>query len=221
MKKIMFLVPLILLLNCTRADSVYRIRPLSEGELMKVYTSVMRDACRHSEREWHDSSFDPGAGHWGTGVSDGNEGIRAVSEMVLTSAALLKYSDVLSDTERREYMSRATAALRYAAATHLIGTQKCPDGKQWGGNWQSAMWTGTLGFGAWLIWNDLDQELRKDVERVVASEADRFLGSKPPTGRWFDTKAEENGWTLICLSLAANMFPSHPHAAAWNEKAIE
>ena len=83
------------------------------------------------------------------------------------------------------------------------------------------MWTGTLTFGAWLIWDDLDSELRQGVERVVASEADRFLQSKPPGGRWGDTKAEETGWNMICLAVAANMFPAHPHAAAWNEKAIE
>ena len=221
MNCITLLALLILLPVCARADDVYRIRTLSEGELMKTYTSIMLDACRHSEREWHDSSFDPRAGHWGTGISDGNEGIRAISEMVLTCAALLKYSGALRDTERRDYMSKARAAIRYAVATHVTGTQKCPDGRQWGGSWQSAMWTGTLAFGAWLMWSDLDPDLRKDVERVVASEADRFLGSKPPGARWFDTKAEENGWTLICLSVAPNMFPSHPHAEAWNEKAIE
>ena len=56
---------------------------------------------------------------------------------------------------------------------------------------------------------------------MVASEADRFLNGKPPGGTWGDTKAEENGWNMICISIAANMFPNHPHAAAWNQKAIE
>lgn len=56
---------------------------------------------------------------------------------------------------------------------------------------------------------------------MLASEADRFLKSKPPAGRSGDTKAEENGWNMICLAVAANMAPAHPHAATWNEKAIE
>jgi hypothetical protein len=150
-----------------------------------------------------------------------NEGIRAIGGMVLTCGALLKYSDVLSDSDRRACLRKATRAIRYAVTSHRSGTQKCTDGKPWGGSWQSAMWTGTLGFGAWLIWDDLDPELRKGVERVVASEADRFLGSKPPGGRFLDTKAEENGWNMICLAVAANMFPDHPHHAAWQEKAIE
>ena len=141
--------------------------------------------------------------------------------MVFTCGTLLKFSDAFNASDRQEYLRKATAATRYAAATHVTGTQRCPDGKPWGNSWQSAMWAGTLGFGAWLLWDELDADMRKGVERIVASEADRFLEGKPPGGRWRDTKAEENGWNLICISLAANMFPHHPHAAAWNRKAIE
>ena len=205
---------------CAGAKDVYRIRPLSERELVKTYEAIMADCCRHSIRDWHDSTFDPQAGYWGDGVSAGNEGIRAIGNMVLTSAALLKYSHP-NDTERRELMDKAVRGLRYTVATHITGTQKCTDGKQWGGSWQSGMWTSTIYFGAWLVWDDLDPELRKGIERVVASEADRLLSIKLPTGRWGDTKAEENGWDMTCISLAPNMFPNHPHAAAWNEKAIE
>jgi hypothetical protein len=217
----MLLLPLLLLPICARADDIYHIRPLSERELVATYETVIRDACRYAERDWHTSSFDPSAGYWGDGISDGNEGIRGISQMVLACGALLKYSDAITDAERRDYTRKATAAIRYCVSTHVTGTQNCTDGKKWGRNWQSAMWTGVLAFGAWLMWDDLDADVREDVERVVASEADRFLGHKPPTGRWDDTKAEENGWTVPCLSAAANMFPDHPHAAAWNEKAIE
>ena len=217
--------PLVLLLLllpvCLRADDVYHIRPMSDAELMTTYESVMRDACRYASKDWHDASFDSGAGYWGDGVSEGNEGIRAIGSMALTCGALLKYSHALTRAERREYLSKATSAIRYAVATHLTGTQKCSDGKQWGKNWQSGMWIGTLAFGAWLIWDDLDPDLQKGFERVVAFEADRFIGKKPPTGRWFDTKAEENGWDLTGIAVATNMFSSHPHAVAWNEKAIE
>ena len=140
--------------------------------------------------------------------------------MVLSCGTLLKYSDALTEAERTNYTHKSIAAIRYAVATHRSGTQKCPDGKP-GGSWQSAMWTATLGFGAWLIWDQLDADLRKDVERVLASESDRFLSVKPPGKEPGDTKAEENGWNMICLSISPNMFPQNPHAAAWNEKAVE
>lgn len=205
----------------SEARELYEVRHLSERQLVQLYTDLMIDACHHADQFWKVSSFDSAAGHWGTGVSDGNEGIRAIGEMVFTCGTLLKCSDRFSASERQEYLRKATAAIRYAAATHISGTQKCPDGKSWGNSWQSAMWTGTLAFGAWLLWDDLDPDLRKGMERIVASEADRFLNGKPPGSRWFDTKAEENGWNLICISIAVNMFPSHPHATAWNQKALE
>ena len=209
------------LLFTAKARDLYSVHHLSEQELLQTYARLMVDGCHHSDKFWKVSTFDPSAGYWGNGISDGNEGIRAVGEMVFTCGTLLKYSDAFTPTERQQFLNKARAALRYAAATHVTGNQKCPDGKQWGHSWQSAMWAGTLGFGAWHIWDDLDAGLRKDVERVLASESDRFLGGKPPGNRWLDTKAEENGWNLICISLTANMFPEQEHAPAWKEKAIE
>jgi hypothetical protein len=206
---------------CSPARELYEIRSLSEPDLMRTYTRLLVDACHHSDKFWKTAPFDSSAGYWGNGVSDGNEGIRAIGEMVFTCGTLLKFSDAVNASEREQYLRKAIAAIRYATATHVTGTQKCVDGKRWGNSWQSAMWAGTLGFGAWLVWDDLDAELRKDVQRVLASESDRFLAGKPPGGRWLDTKAEENGWNLICISLTANMFPDHPHARAWNKKAIE
>jgi hypothetical protein len=212
---------LLVLPLCAPARELYEVRSLTEQDLMQTYTRLLVDACHHSDKFWKAAPFDSAAGYWGNGVSDGNEGIRAIGEMVFTCGTLLKFSDSFNASQRQEYLRKSTAAIRYATYTHVTGTQKCVDGKRWGNSWQSAMWAGTLGFGAWLLWDDLDADLRKDVQRVLASESDRFLAGKPPGGRWLDTKAEENGWNLICISLSANMFPNHPRAAAWNAKAIE
>jgi len=203
------------------AKDVYEIRHLSERELLNTYTSLLVEGCDYSERFWKVSSFDSEAGYWGDGASDGNQGIRAISEMVFVSGTLLKYPEAFPREKEAEVLSKTKAAIRFACATHLTGMQKCPDGKSWGGSWQSAMWTATLGFGAWLVWDKLDDESKRNVERVIASETDRFLPGKPPGGTTNDTKAEENGWNLICISLAENMFPNHPHAALWHDKAIE
>lgn len=208
--------------DCSHEDDIYSIRPLTEEQVMATYTSILMDACRYADRLWHTSAFDPDAGYWGTGRGGWNhDGMRGISEMVVACGAVLKYCDALSESERRNYGSKAIGAIRYAVATHVTGTEHCTDGVHWGDYWQSDYWAGMIGFGAWLTWDSIDSDLRAAVERVVAFEADRSLGSKPPTGRWFDTKAEENGWTATCIVLAANMFASHPHAAAWDEKAIE
>jgi hypothetical protein len=215
--------PLLLLLGRRGpAEDLYHIRQLSERELTRTYATMLRDACRHADTFWQESTNDPAAGYWGSGRSDQmNEGIRAIAGMVLASGALVKYDRALSDADRQDRLRKATRAVRYAVASHRTGAGKCTDGKPWGGSWQSAMWTSTLGFGAWLMWDDLDPGMREGVERVVASEADRFLAVKPTTGFRGDTKAEESGWNMTCLALAPSMFPAHPHADAWRKKAIE
>jgi hypothetical protein len=161
-------------------------------------------------------------------VSAGNEGIRTIGGMVLACATVLKYDDSLSNAQRQAFLGKATAALRYLVATHVTGKQKCMDGKPWGAtpkfgaeSWQSGMWTGTIAFGAWLIWDKLDPQLQDDLQRVVASEDDILAARKPPNNLWGDTKAEENGWEVPILVLGELMFPKNPHAAAWHEAAIK
>jgi hypothetical protein len=218
----------LLLPFCVLGKDVYQIHDLSEREVLKTYTQVLRDACRHADGDWKASSFDPAAGYWGDGVSSGNQGIRTIGCMVLTCGTLLKYDDGLSQAERKELLAKATAAIRYATATHVTGTQKCTNGKHWGAtekfggeSWQSGMWTGTLVFGSWLIWDKLDADLKQGIERVVASEDDILSRRTPPNGLALDTKAEENGWEVPCLALGELMFPAHPHAAAWHETALK
>ncbi len=215
-----FALLLLLLPLCARSEDLYRIHPMSETELQDTYTSLLRDACRHADRFWKDLPTNNQAGFWGSGYSD-ERGIRPITAMTLATASLLKYSSALDDHERAEYKRKTLAAFRYVTATHVTGSQKCVDGKSWGNSWQPAMWTCDLAVGAWLIWDDLDAGLRQDFERVVTYEADRFLSIRPPAGSFNDTKAEENGWDLTCIALAGNMFPHHPHAAAWKEKAIQ
>src|SRR6185295_14690764 len=98
----------------TQARDLYEPRQLSERELLQTYTALMVDGCHHADKFWKTSSFDPAAGYWGNGISDGNEGIRAISEMVFTCGTLLKFSETFSATERQEYLRKATAAMRYA-----------------------------------------------------------------------------------------------------------
>lgn len=201
--------------------NVYSIRSdISQRELLGVYVDMLTKFSRYAEDQWRDADFGS-AGYWGNGVSGGNEGIRAVANTALTYAGLVKHTDALDPKTARHYTDRAAAGIRYAAETHLTGSQKCVDGKQWGNSWQSAMWAANMGFAAWILWDELDAELRKSVERVVAYEADRFLERQPPGRRYGDTKAEENGWDQICISLAPNMFPDHPNADRWREKSIE
>lgn len=217
---------------CTSAQELYQIHPLSEKQIQQTYTQLLHDACFYADRNWTNSSFDPKAGYWGGGFSGEHEGIRTIGSMVLACGTLLKYDDGLTPSEREDLLAKATAAIRYATATHFTGSQKCTDGKRWGGmdrpgvktgvvQWESSYWTSSLAMGAWLIWDRLDPALRQDVERVVAAQDDFLATGNPPVNLWLDTKAEENGWNVPLLSLGELMFPSNPHAAAWHKTALK
>ena len=107
--------------------------------------------------------------------------------------------------------------LRYLAATHVTGTLKTGDGKPWGDAWQSAYWAYSLGRAAWYTWDRLPGDLREGIRRVVAHEADRFVGKKPPHRIPRDTKAEENAWNATVLSAAILLMPRDPRRAAWEK----
>jgi len=219
--KFLAVILLLAISMCASAD-VYTIKPgISDKELSDLYVEMLAQFSRHAETLWHETQSEPKIGYWGNGVSGGNEGIRAVGNTALVQAILLKKTDALDASTRRLYLDHAIAGIRYAAETHITGARKCIDGKQWGNSWQSAMWAANMGFAAWILWDDLDAGLRKSVEQAVVHEANRFLKGKPPGNRWGDTKAEENGWDQICISLAANMFREHPNAARWEQKSIE
>jgi hypothetical protein len=217
---------------CAPAKDLYQIHSLSEKQVQRSYLRLLEDACFFADRDWTNSSFDPAAGYWGGGLSGENNGIRPIGSMVLACGTLLKYDNGLTANERRDLQAKAIAALRYTTATHFTGPQKCTDGKKWGGldrpgvhtgrvQWESSYWTSSLALGAWLIWDKLDPQLQKDVERVVAAQDDLLATGNPPVNLWLDTKAEENGWNVPLLCLGELMFPSNPHAAVWHKTALK
>jgi hypothetical protein len=113
---------------CSQAHDLYSIRPLSEKEMLQMYTGILKDGSRHADHFWTNTAVNPRVGFWGTGHSD-ESGIRSISCMILANGALLKYGNVLSQPEREECKSKTCAALRYELSTHVTGTQKCVDGK--------------------------------------------------------------------------------------------
>lgn len=115
---------------------------------------------------------------------------------------------------------RALALLRYLLRTHGASGEACADGKPWRDQWQSAYWAAMTGEAAWLLWDDLAPDERWLAGRMICDEADRFVGVTPPINLVTDTKAEENAWNSAVVSLAFNMFPRHPHHAAWQETSI-
>ena len=116
---------------------------------------------------------------------------------------------------REEAIARAVRLVKGAAGTH--------NKKWWGYPWQSALWASQLGHAAWLLWEELDSETREMVAELVEAEANRFIGYQVPywNGEGGDTKAEENAWNSMVLSIAVAMMPGHPNVRKWKEKCSE
>ena len=99
----------------------------------------------------------------------------------------------------------------------------------WGYDWQSALWANKAGFAAWLLWDDLTEKDRREVQKMVEAEANRLMDYRVPYYRDTkgnllkpgDTKAEENAWNASVLHLAGVMMPEHENRARWDAKNVE
>ena len=166
----------------------------------------------------------PGHSDWGYYGRGGHreDDVRPITYAAMVNAFL---SEVRSPAGARDETTRvrcrqeAIAALRYLTQAHVTGDGACVDGKPWGNQWQSAMWARAMGMAGWFLWPHLDDELKRSVARLIEFEADRFISTKPKSGEYGDTGAEENAWNSTLLALAANMMCDHPRAAKWDEAA--
>jgi hypothetical protein len=126
----------------------------------------------------------------------------------------------IAGIERTVLLDRLNRCIRWVCAHHLTGTKHTEplewDG-QWGDDWESSPWTADLAMAAHHVWDDLKPDVREGILRILAFEADRFIGVDPPDGRWLDTKAEENAWDSYLLAWAYCLHPDHPNAEAWLE----
>ena len=76
-----------------------------------------------------------------------------------------------------------------------------------------------VGMGAWLLWERLDADMRERTARLLASEADRFVGTSAPHQLYDDTQAESNAWTAGGLATASCMLRQHPQRQRWEATA--
>lgn len=163
----------------------------------------------------------PEMGYYGGGGHEEND-IRPIAYAAMVNAFLARVPPSAGGwpAMRVERMrADARAALRYLVQGHVTGDGACLNGKRWGNQWQSAMWTRAAGLAGWFVWEDLDPGLRDGLARLVEFEADRFLRLAPKNSRAGDTGAEENAWNAQILSLACNLMPGHPRAPSWAEAA--
>jgi hypothetical protein len=162
-------------------------------------------------------------GYYGDGRNVENA-VRPICYAAFTNAFLSKIKisppgTGISENRRFRMKDCAIKALRYLTHSHVTGMGECADGGKWGNQWQSAMWARAAAISGWMLWEDLEQELKIDVARMLEYEANRFIDAEPRNQEYDNTGAEENAWNSHCTSLAFNMMPSHPNRDKWDEAA--
>lgn len=187
--------------------------------------------CRHVpyiEQYWVDEDDDHG--YFGTlDVNAFQPPGGPINEMIIRSLgdelrgyAVLHRSDhydaTVAGVDRSVLLDRLNRCIRWICAYHVTGSRRTEpfewDG-QWGDDWESSLWVADIAMAVFHAGAALDPDVVEAFNRVLAFEADRFLGVDPPDGRWHDTKEEENAWDAYMLAWAYCLLPEHPHADEW------
>ncbi len=144
--------------------------------------------------------------------------IRERTGIAFSCVVCLRFTDCEAPDKVR---AAAIELLTRLTETHMTGTQVTETDKPWGDRWQSAMWTWQAVFAGWLMWDELEPDLRDAVIAMGIFEADRFLEIDPPYAEYADTKAEENAWDSVILILMSEILPDHYNSTKWRHRGIE
>ncbi len=209
-----------------KLSTIYLVAPPShlgpETALSKTYLRLLTRYVQLARTNLHDWPAEPGAKFHKTDGSQ-EHAVRQNASVALDFATVLTadtFDESAAGATREQVRADAVALIRYLAVTHNANFLPTGDGKSWGDHWQSAFWAAVAGQAAWLIWPDLPDDTKVMVARMVIHEADRYNQRPPDNGENHDTKAEENAWNSEVIALAPCMFPQHPNAPLWRERAI-
>lgn len=141
-----------------------------------------------------------------------------------TSIATGSYDSSLTGVSEAEATTIAVKLIKSVARHHVAN-----EASGWGNGWQTAYWAALDGTAGWLLWGDLSATDREYVRKMVAYEANRFIGYQVPYLRDLagtiltpgDSKGEEDAWNARLMMLAVIMMPQHSRHAAWLYEAGE
>lgn len=128
-------------------------------------------------------------------------------------------SEKIAGISKDELTGRTRKLIKGAAAIHKS------NGGNWGDHWQSSLWAAQLCRAGWMMWDDLDDQAKEMICRVVVHEADRHVQKNYSVPYWNgkggDSKAEENSWEATVLQQAIAMLPGHPSIIRWKQVCSE
>lgn len=182
-----------------------------------------------ADRDWYDLPGTPGMGVYGTGYN--SWGVQTNQKYAAAMAVLASQPAGACGHLRDEALHRALAALRFSLHSHLANGGTCTDGTPWGNTWISGLGIERMMHGVFLLSSHLRDEDWDTLRRVLVSEADWLLRHYTRDGHAGVTAApwaksgrnapESNLWNGAILWRAASLYPDHPSAADWTERAHE
>lgn len=189
--------------------------------------ALLRNWARASETYWTTAPGRPDHGIYGTGY-DG-WGVQTQQKYLAALSTLAAYGDRIENVDTSWALDRALAALRFNLATHKSGPSRCTDNAQWGHTWISALGIERMMFGVQLLRPHFTDEDHAALKNVLTSEADWLLTSYQrgahkgiTCSKWAHeggNDPESNIWNGALLWRAATLYPEHPHADDWRERA--
>lgn len=123
---------------------------------------------------------------------------------------------------KEQALKLVTKGLEWLCNSHINGhrdIEQFLNRKRWGENWRSSLWAALAGLCAHLTKEYIPEELKQQVDQIVAFEADRFIDVFPPDGCEYYSRAEENAQDTLILAWAINSLPNHDNLPKW-EKAL-
>lgn len=195
----------------------------------KTPLRLLRDWAKSSEKYWYPVGH--GLGCYGTGY-DG-WGVQTNQKYVAAMAALAGCGEGMANDlkiDRDHALERCLSALRFSLSSHKSGSGSGTDGRQWGHTWISCLGQERMLGAVQHIRQHLSTQDEADLRRVLTSEAAWLLTDyqRGPekgitAGRWGNSghnDPESNGWNGAYLWRVASMYPQHPDATSWRQKAL-
>ncbi len=183
--------------------------------------------AQHAEQYWHAIPGRPDLGCYGAGYNAW--GVQTNQKYLAAMATLAVRGTAVPGLDRQWALERALAALRFSLASHVSGDATCTDGTQWGHTWISALGIERMMHGVYLLAPHLTDADRAGLRRVLVSECEWIMtdfrrgqvaGIVADVWNASGKNApESNLWNGAILWRTAAMFPDHPHAADWQERA--
>ncbi|WP_052361130.1 hypothetical protein [Geminisphaera colitermitum] len=186
--------------------------------------------ARAAETDWTDiptPSGQPAHGTYGTGY-DG-WGVQTQQKYASALATLATLGGRIQFPDTSWALDHALAALRYNLASHKSAPVHCTDNSKWGHTWISALGVERMMFGVQLLQPHFTDADHAALRAMLCSEADWLLTDyhRGPEKRITATRwnheggndPESNIWNGALLWRASVMYPDHPRAADWQERA--